>query len=233
VGRPGVVDRVQLSCLDRSVHVHVGEGEPWRGALGLATYARRWVSDDDQRLRAFAARGITLEQAAEQLGRTPEALRRRAHRTGIPCARLPAFASLGAALERRGGRAAAPAPSAEPGSPSCSNARTPRCASGCAPWACASAPSDPRITPPPAAREPLPPANAYCSTASSCGPSPADAKPSPIDSAMPQANCPASSPESCRRPNWPLRMRHDQMKSALPGPPGSLAQGIGDRKEPA
>ncbi len=51
--------------------------------LGLATYARRWTSADDRRLRALAARGATIEQAAQQLGRTPEALRMRARRAGI------------------------------------------------------------------------------------------------------------------------------------------------------
>ena len=50
--------------------------------LGLATYARRWSIQDDQRLAQLTARGATLEDVAQRLGRTPEALRRRAARLG-------------------------------------------------------------------------------------------------------------------------------------------------------
>lgn len=50
--------------------------------LGLATYARRWSIRDDQRLAQLTARGVTLESVAQQLGRTPEAIRRRALRLG-------------------------------------------------------------------------------------------------------------------------------------------------------
>jgi hypothetical protein len=52
-------------------------------ALGLSTYARRWSPGDDHRLAKMSARGVPLEQAALQLGRTPEAVRRRAARRGI------------------------------------------------------------------------------------------------------------------------------------------------------
>lgn len=51
--------------------------------LGLITYARRWSTRDDERLGALSARGCTLEVVAQELGRTPEAIRRRAARLGI------------------------------------------------------------------------------------------------------------------------------------------------------
>ena len=53
------------------------------GKLGLATYARRWSSKDDLRLAHLTARGATLEDAAQRLGRTPEAIRSRAARLGV------------------------------------------------------------------------------------------------------------------------------------------------------
>ncbi len=59
------------------------------GKLGLVTYARCWSAQDDQRLRLLAARGASLEHAAQRLGRTPEAIRRRAARLGT---RSPAAA---------------------------------------------------------------------------------------------------------------------------------------------
>ncbi len=52
-------------------------------ALGLISYARRWSSQEDERLVALAARGTTLEAVAQRLGRTPEAIRRHASRLGI------------------------------------------------------------------------------------------------------------------------------------------------------
>jgi len=52
------------------------------GKLGLATYARRWSIQDDRRLAQLTARGVTLEIVAQRLGRTPEAIRRRAMRRG-------------------------------------------------------------------------------------------------------------------------------------------------------
>jgi hypothetical protein len=52
------------------------------GKLGLATCGRRWSIQDDQRLAQLTARGATLEDVAQRLGRTPEALRRRAARLG-------------------------------------------------------------------------------------------------------------------------------------------------------
>jgi hypothetical protein len=51
--------------------------------LGVVTYARRWTTDNDHRLTRLAALGTPLEQLALQLGRTPEAIRRRAARLGI------------------------------------------------------------------------------------------------------------------------------------------------------
>jgi hypothetical protein len=59
--------------------------------LGLSTYARRWSAQDDQRLAQLTARGDTLEDVALRLGRTPEAIRRRAVRLGVrPPAPAPA-----------------------------------------------------------------------------------------------------------------------------------------------
>jgi hypothetical protein len=59
--------------------------------LGLVSYARRWSTDDDQRLMRLTARGSTLEDVAHRLGRTPEAIRRRASRLGVqPPAAAPA-----------------------------------------------------------------------------------------------------------------------------------------------
>ena len=59
--------------------------------LGLISYARRWSTDDDQRLMRLTARGSTLEDVAQRLGRTPEAIRRRASRLAIePPAPAPA-----------------------------------------------------------------------------------------------------------------------------------------------
>jgi hypothetical protein len=51
--------------------------------LGLISYARRWNPFDDQRLRRLTDRGITLQDASQRLGRTPEAIRRRASRLGV------------------------------------------------------------------------------------------------------------------------------------------------------
>lgn len=51
--------------------------------LGLATYARRWTVNEDQGLARLTAHGVTLEQAAQRLGRTPEAIRRHAMRRMI------------------------------------------------------------------------------------------------------------------------------------------------------
>jgi hypothetical protein len=58
--------------------------------LDLVSYARRWTIHDDQRLRRLTAHGGTLEDVAQRLGRTPEAIRRRAMRLGIspPAPRL-------------------------------------------------------------------------------------------------------------------------------------------------
>lgn len=54
------------------------------GRLGcLGGYARRWGTREDQLLAALVARGDTLGDTAQQLGRTPEGIRRRASRLGI------------------------------------------------------------------------------------------------------------------------------------------------------
>ena len=59
--------------------------------LGLISYARRRSTGDDQRLMRLTARGTTLEELAQRLGRTPEAIRRRASRLAIePPAPAPA-----------------------------------------------------------------------------------------------------------------------------------------------
>jgi hypothetical protein len=51
--------------------------------LDLISYARRWSIHDDERLVQLSTRGITLEDVAQRLGRTPEAIRRHASRLGI------------------------------------------------------------------------------------------------------------------------------------------------------
>ncbi len=54
--------------------------------LGLATYARRWTNDDDNRLRRILA-VRSVDHATQLLGRTPEAIRRRARKLGLPLTR--------------------------------------------------------------------------------------------------------------------------------------------------
>ena len=51
--------------------------------LDLITYARRWSIHDNHRLLQLTVRGGTLEDVAQRLGRTPEAIRRHASRLGI------------------------------------------------------------------------------------------------------------------------------------------------------
>ncbi len=51
--------------------------------LDLISYARRWSIHEDHHLRLLTARGSTLEDVAQRLGRTPEAIRRHAARLGI------------------------------------------------------------------------------------------------------------------------------------------------------
>ena len=59
--------------------------------LGLVGYARRWTADDDRRLVRLVARGDALEDIAQWLNRTPEAVRRRATRLGIAPRPSPAL----------------------------------------------------------------------------------------------------------------------------------------------
>ncbi len=51
--------------------------------LQLVSYARSWSPLEDQRLVQLAARGQSLEEVAQRLGRTPEGIRRRAKRLAI------------------------------------------------------------------------------------------------------------------------------------------------------
>jgi DNA-binding CsgD family transcriptional regulator len=71
--------------------------------LGLCTYARRWSASDDRRLAQLAALSVALEQAALHLGRTPEAVRRRASRREIKLRPPHRADSAAAALDPRGG----------------------------------------------------------------------------------------------------------------------------------
>jgi hypothetical protein len=52
--------------------------------LGLANYARAWTPREDRLLRAFARDRVELERAAQILTRTPEALRARTRKLGLP-----------------------------------------------------------------------------------------------------------------------------------------------------
>jgi hypothetical protein len=56
--------------------------------LGLVTYARRWTLQDDTRLRHVVTLH-SVDETAELLGRTPEAIRRRAHKLGLTATRAP------------------------------------------------------------------------------------------------------------------------------------------------
>jgi hypothetical protein len=51
--------------------------------LGLVSYARRWSAQDERRLVQLTVTGNTMEDVAQKLSRTPEAIRRRAARLGI------------------------------------------------------------------------------------------------------------------------------------------------------
>lgn len=65
--------------------------------LKLVSYAGRWSTEDDRRVARLVVLGRTLEEVAQSLGRTPEAIRRRASRLGLP-------APVPAAAPRRGRR---------------------------------------------------------------------------------------------------------------------------------
>ena len=62
--------------------------------LGLATYARRWTPQDDDLLRALL-QIRTLDDTARFLGRTPEAIRRRADKLALPPPAEPATPRAG------------------------------------------------------------------------------------------------------------------------------------------
>ena len=51
--------------------------------LGLVSYARRWSTQDERRLMQLTLIGSTIEEVAQKLNRTPEAIRRRAARLEI------------------------------------------------------------------------------------------------------------------------------------------------------
>lgn len=51
--------------------------------LGLADFGRTWMLADDARLRALHARGHRIDEIAEALVRTPEAVRARCRRLGL------------------------------------------------------------------------------------------------------------------------------------------------------
>jgi len=50
--------------------------------LGLATYARRWSPEDDRQLSRLLPL-VAVDEVARALGRTPEAIRRRARKLGV------------------------------------------------------------------------------------------------------------------------------------------------------
>jgi hypothetical protein len=61
------------------------------GKLGLGNYARRWLTGDDQALQALVARGLSVDQAAVELVRTPEAVRGRLRHLGLTVAEPIAY----------------------------------------------------------------------------------------------------------------------------------------------
>jgi hypothetical protein len=63
--------------------------------LGLATYARRWTTEDDIRLRRILPL-CSVDHAARLLSRTPEGVRRRARRLGLAAPRPPEVTRAGA-----------------------------------------------------------------------------------------------------------------------------------------
>ena len=112
--------------------------------LGLISYARRWSTDDDQRLMRLTARGTALEEVAERLGRTPEAIRRRASRLAIePPAPASAPRHARRWTRRRTSCCACTTRSTRAASPSCSDAQTAPSADTRARSGCAPAPSAP------------------------------------------------------------------------------------------
>ena len=113
--------------------------------LDLISYARRWSIHDDERLVQLSSRGSTLENVAQRLGRTPEAIRRHASRLGInPPSRRRRPAMLGGGPARRTSCCACTTRSIPPASPSCSDARTLPSAGDCARLDCVPVPSTPR-----------------------------------------------------------------------------------------
>jgi hypothetical protein len=63
--------------------------------LGLSDYARRWSAEDDARLVRLVATRRPLTETARTLVRTPEAVRRRCRRLGLPIPPPPPTARRG------------------------------------------------------------------------------------------------------------------------------------------
>jgi len=83
--------------------------------LGLATYARLWTAADDERLRALSRAGASLEDAAQHLQRTPQALRRRARKLGVAAPVRRARANDGRPWTEREDALLRATPAANPG----------------------------------------------------------------------------------------------------------------------
>jgi len=81
--RDGYAAGLTCDAIARSLGVRTPTAVAARARkLGLPTYARRWTELDDARLSRAVARH-TIGQTAQALGRTPEAIRRRAARLGV------------------------------------------------------------------------------------------------------------------------------------------------------
>ena len=113
--------------------------------LDLITYARRWSIHDDQHLLQLTDRGSTLEDIAQRLGRTPEAIRRQRRALGSTRpSRRRRPATFGGGPARRTSCCAYTTRSIPLASPSCSDAHTRRSADDYACLDCVREPSVPR-----------------------------------------------------------------------------------------
>jgi hypothetical protein len=89
IGPPGVRDGYAEGRTCSSIAAQLPGRTPAAVAaraakLGLSDYARRWNAEDDARLIRLVATRRPLMEAARVLVRTPEAVRRRCRRLGLP-----------------------------------------------------------------------------------------------------------------------------------------------------